>query len=232
MKFADTKWYHGRLGSNAPGFPHFGFVLSLVIAGCISGYILVIGYHARSYLQTFIAARRPKFRIKPPFPDNIWAYVNEPINNGWAIVRVTDGPIYSGWIRRYSWNPDSENQEFLLSDAVCVDEQLKEKYTIDGIGVYLNTRDVKCIEFIKAEDIKSQDQISSEATTEPTLQSTLPSTATTADPQVPQSLPSSVLPSSEDLPDHRGIEDDGGGEVQDGKASIEVPHPPLPDCTP
>ena len=55
-----------------------------------------------------------------------------------------------GGITRYTWNPELDDQDFLLYDATCVDDDLKEKYIVDGIGVYLNTRDVNRIEFVNS----------------------------------------------------------------------------------
>jgi len=73
--------------------------------------------------------------------------VNRP-SNDYAVVYVDDGSIYLGWIKDYTFDPDAEDNDFLLADAKRVDEQLKELYSITGRGVYLSTRNVKRIEFV------------------------------------------------------------------------------------
>jgi len=53
-----------------------------------------------------------------------------------------------GWIKDFTFDPDAEDNDFLLADAKRVDDQLTAQYIVTGRGVYLNTRDVKRIEFI------------------------------------------------------------------------------------
>jgi len=72
----------------------------------------------------------------------IWLKVNLPETKDWAVVFLNDRSIYTGWIKEYSFDPDNAYHDFLLARAKRVDENLKEKYVIDGLGVYLNTRDV------------------------------------------------------------------------------------------
>ncbi len=72
-------------------------------------------------------------------------------NRDWAVVFLSDGAIYCGWIKEYSFEPDAENHDFLLTKAKRVNNHLKLNYTVDGLGVYLNTRDVKRIEFVKGQ---------------------------------------------------------------------------------
>lgn len=75
--------------------------------------------------------------------------VNSPDNKDWAVIFLDDGSIYSGWISDYRFDPDSSDQDFLLSKAKRVDDDLSPMYEINGIGVYLNTRNVRRIEFVK-----------------------------------------------------------------------------------
>ena len=143
IRGVDGRFLHGRLLSNAPGFPASRFVIALLLAGLFGGILLVGLYWARF----FVAAHWPRWGGIAPDPQSIWVKVNRP-NNDYAVVYVDDGSIYFGWIKDFTFDPDAQDNDFLLADAKRVDEQLTEKYSVTGQGVYLNTRNVKRIEFL------------------------------------------------------------------------------------
>ncbi|MGO9123295.1 MAG: DUF6338 family protein [Terriglobales bacterium] len=139
----DDRFLHGWLQTNAPGFPKPRFVAALLIAGLCGGVVLIALHFSRFRL----AASWPRFAGIAPDPQSIWVKVNRP-SNDYAVVYVDDGSIYFGWIKDYTFDPDAENNDFLLADAKRVDERLTEQYSVSGRGVYLNTRNVKRIEFV------------------------------------------------------------------------------------
>jgi len=143
LRGIDGRFLHGWLLSNTPGFPASRFVVALVLAGLLGGAVLIGFYRARF----LVAAYWPRFEGIAPDPQPIWVKVNRP-SNDYAVVYLDDGSIYFGWIKDYTFDPDAEDNDFLLADAKRVDEQLTEKYAITGRGVYLNTRNVKRIEFL------------------------------------------------------------------------------------
>jgi Family of unknown function (DUF6338) len=143
VRAADVRFLHGWLQSGAAGFPNPHFVMALVLAGFVGGIILI----ALSFARLEVAAQWSWLAWMAPDPQSIWAEVNRP-SNDYAVVYVEDGSIYLGWIKDYTFDPDAENNDFLLADAKRVDEELTEKYPITGQGVYLNTRNVKRIEFL------------------------------------------------------------------------------------
>jgi hypothetical protein len=51
-----------------------------------------------------------------------------------------------GWIDQYSFDPASEDHDFLLLPAYLVDESLEIVRDLRKGGVYLNTRDIEAIE--------------------------------------------------------------------------------------
>ena len=108
------------------------------------GYILVLF----RLLRLKLSATVPKFKWIAPDPQSIWNMINQPDNDDWAVVFLDDDSIYLGWIERYSFNPNITDQDFLLSNARRVNKDLNVIYRVDGIGVYLNTKNVKRIEFI------------------------------------------------------------------------------------
>lgn len=83
----------------------------------------------------------------------VWPLVvNEAPLDDWAVVYLNDSSIYMGTIDYFTFDPNAENQDFLLINARRVDDNLKETYLVDGIGVYLNTKDVIRIEFLKGKN--------------------------------------------------------------------------------
>ena len=122
------------------------FIISLILAGVLFGLIGVLQLKARIWL----AHNNEFLENLAPGRDSVWLMINDPDVDDWAVVSLSDGSKYLGWIVNYKYDPNEKDQEFLLGHARKVDEKLKELYLIDGIGVYLNTRDVISIEFVKS----------------------------------------------------------------------------------
>ncbi len=87
-----------------------------------------------------------------PDEGTIWAKINDSPNPEWAVVFLNDDAIYIGQIKEWTFIPDNQDQDFLLGKARRADEDLSVKYEVSGRGVYLNTRDVRRIEFLKPEE--------------------------------------------------------------------------------
>jgi hypothetical protein len=68
----------------------------------------------------------------------------------WAVVFLNDGSIYMGKIDYFTFDPNADNQDFRLVNARRVNENLEEMYSVTGVGVYLNTKDITRIEFLKS----------------------------------------------------------------------------------
>jgi len=147
VKWFDKNVISHSLFSQTTWIPGLRFTSALLLAGVIFGLLLILFYKSRFYLSNKIKYLK---RIAPD-PQSIWAKVNQPTNKDWCVIYLDDGSIYLGYISQFTFDPDKESQDFLLSDAKRVDEELKEKYIITGIGVYLNTKDVKRIEFLKGQ---------------------------------------------------------------------------------
>jgi hypothetical protein len=144
VRSVDGRFLHGWLQSNnSTGFPGSRFVVALVLTGLLGGVVLI----GLNYARFFVAAHWPRWEGFAPDPQSIWAKVNRP-SNDYAVVYVDDGSIYFGWIKDFTFDPDAQDNDFLLADAKRVDEQLTEKYSVTGQGVYINTRNVKRIEFL------------------------------------------------------------------------------------
>jgi len=143
-----VRWFdHEVLGdllhSHESGLPWMRFVLALAIAGVLLGAVLISVRWAR-----FALAKRYKLlNWLEPDPQSIWRKVNQE-SVEYAVVYLDDGAIYLGWIKEYTFVPDSENNDFLLADAKRVDDRLNTIYVVNGQGVYLNTRNVRRIEFV------------------------------------------------------------------------------------
>ncbi len=146
-KWIDGKFLNNYLKSNVEGFPSFKYVLTILFGGLIAGFLRIFIHFIRFKLSL-------KYNFLKKIAPNhlsIWAKINQPDNNNWAVVFLDDGSIYLGYISDYKFDPDSEDQDFLLKDAKRVDEDLKKIYDVNGLGVYLNTRNVKKIEFLEGD---------------------------------------------------------------------------------
>ncbi len=143
VRWIDERFLHGSLQTKTARFPPFGSVLALIVSGLLGGVILI----AVNFARFELAAHFPRCAGIAPDPQSIWAKVNQP-SNDYAVVYLDDGSIYLGWIEDFTFDPDAEDNDFLLADAKRVDDELVEKYAVTGRGVYLNTRNVKRIEFV------------------------------------------------------------------------------------
>ena len=150
VRWVDDILFSGSLRGNTSDtdvFPNAGFIIILFLVGICVGLLQIGTDAARFHLGT----RINRLGWLTPGYISIWSRINAPTNNDWAVVFLRDGATYIGSIAEYSFDPNAEDQDFLLSNAKRVDEQLNEQYSIDGLGVYLNTRDVRRIEFLQGE---------------------------------------------------------------------------------
>lgn len=152
LVFAIASWIDNALmgkwlTKNATGLIAFRFYLSLLILGIFIGLFLEGWRRIRFY----ISLKWDVLSNIAPDPQSIWKKINHPLygySDNWAIVFLRDGAIYSGWISQFKFDPSAIDQDFLLSEAKRVDHNLNELYIVDGLGVYLSTRDVTRIEFV------------------------------------------------------------------------------------
>jgi hypothetical protein len=119
-------------------------VIGLAVAGLLFGTLLI----AIRWTRFTLSKKYATFSWLEPDPQSIWRKVNQS-SNEYAVVYLDDGAIYLGWIGEYTFDPDAESNDFLLAGAKRVDDQLKTIYLVNGQGVYLNTRNVKRIEFVR-----------------------------------------------------------------------------------
>lgn len=121
-------------------------VILLLASGFIFGIISVLLTLFRDKIF-YESKRLRKFRRSP---DNIWLKINREheFKNSWIVVFLDDGAIYKGYVKFYQYNPNLNEQDFLLGRATRVDDNLGKKYDITGAGVYLSTSNVKRIELL------------------------------------------------------------------------------------
>jgi len=143
-------WAGDRLGTQNVGefqILPIGLLLLLIGAGIVVGLLRAGLRQVRFWLSQKTGWLD---RIEPD-SQSIWAVINGARNEDWAIVFLNDGSTYRGYIRKFTFDPDALDQDFLLSDASRVDEDLSERYPITGQGVYLRLKDVSRIEFLLGE---------------------------------------------------------------------------------
>ena len=140
----DSHSFHGILGYQPTGFPSLPFLASLVAAGFLIG-ILRVGLRQMRFL---LSRSIPSLSWLTPDVNSIWARVNQTGTDQWAMVFLDDDIQYIGYIRYFRNDPDANDQDFLLAESFRVDKNRKVIYSVEGVGVYLNTRDVRRIEFL------------------------------------------------------------------------------------
>lgn len=143
----DTRFLSNALHSADAGFPSLPFILGLLVAGMVWGYVLV-GF---SSTRLFLSDKYPRLEFIAPDVQSIWAKLNESRDADWAVVFTDDGAIYMGWIEEFTYDPDAEDNDFLLSEAERLNDDFTSRYKVDGQGVYLHTKNVKRIEFVKGD---------------------------------------------------------------------------------
>jgi hypothetical protein len=132
--------------------PGITFLLALILGGALIGFLRI----ALRRLRTFLANAKPGLNRLNPDPRSIWHEVNQAKGEYWAVVFLDDTSIYLGYIQSFRSDPDLQDQDFLLSHASRVDNRLRVTYEIDGLGVYLNTRNVKRIEYYAGTEKKDK----------------------------------------------------------------------------
>jgi hypothetical protein len=140
----DSNALHGLLAYHPVGFPSLPFLASLVVAGFLIG-ISRVGLRQLRFL---LSRHFPSLRWLAPDVNSIWARVNQTGTNQWAMVFLDDDVQYLGYIRYFRNDPDANDQDFLLAESFRVDKNRRVIYRVDGVGVYLNTRDIRRIEFL------------------------------------------------------------------------------------
>jgi hypothetical protein len=148
LKWIDSHRLNYFFESNLTDFPSLRFILGIVLFGSITGGVII----GLKEIGNMLSKRAKYLKFLAPGTDSVWVNINGKDNKDWALVYLDDGSIYLGWISIYTFNPNHQNQEFLLSRAKRLYENLDEMYEIDGCGIYLNTKDVKRIEFRTGDD--------------------------------------------------------------------------------
>jgi len=100
-------------------------------------------------VRLWLANRFQPLSFIKPQNYSVWERINTYTKNEWAIIYVNDGSIYRGYISQVNLEPDKDDFDFLLSEAVRVEDDLAEKYNVNGIGVYFRMANITRIEFIK-----------------------------------------------------------------------------------
>lgn len=142
----DKNYLGKQLYPELTEFPGFLFILCIIASGIVFGLLFSLSHELRYKIGI-------KYGWKFLIPDSlsIWAKINQKWNKDWAVVYLEDKSIYLGNIKYYSYDPNNSDHDLLLGQAKRVDNELKVQYKINGIGVYINTRDIKKIEFLAGE---------------------------------------------------------------------------------
>ena len=148
MRWVDENWLNYFFNTNFTDTPGIQFTLGIFIFGIAGGLLGILQANIRNTL----AKEYNLYNFMTKNPDPIWKTINDNKQDNWAVVFLDDGSIYLGWISSYSYDAYNTDQEFLLGQAARINEDLSIRYEIDGIGVYLNTKHIKRIEFIKGDE--------------------------------------------------------------------------------
>jgi hypothetical protein len=144
IRLIDARLLKNALHSDNVESPSTWFLIALLGAGALTGILRI----SVEWARVSIANIHSLLGGLAPDPQSVWMKVNLREPGEWVVVFLDDGTSYLGYISSYRFDPNQEEQDFLLAKAKRVDENLRVKYEVSGMGVYLNTRDVKRIEFI------------------------------------------------------------------------------------
>lgn len=135
---------------------------AILITSALAGLIGV--YQRQIRFAMSLHYEKVKWLFPPwliPDSQTIWAAIQEENKSNWVVVFLNDGSSYFGKISRYTFDPDLDSQDFLLSNASRLKENNEIDYEISGLGVYLQTRDVVRVEYFEGsyeEKIKEPDK--------------------------------------------------------------------------
>jgi hypothetical protein len=116
-----------------------------LFVGSIVVYGFMVGVRES---REWLSQRYNRLSRLAPDPQRTWFKINLKRNDDWAVVYLDDNSIYMGYVSDYTFDPNMDDQDFLLSEARRVDDKLNTIYLVDGVGVYMSTRNVKRIEFL------------------------------------------------------------------------------------
>ena len=140
--------FFGLKNDDSSDISNFRLIAMLFAGGLIGGSIR-IGINNLGFI---IGSRFYRFQKLIPDSQSIWAKLNNlKEKEKWALVVLDDGTKYLGYIEYYSYVPDLEDQEFLLSNAKKIGDNWETEYIVDGLGVYINTKNVKRIEYLNGD---------------------------------------------------------------------------------
>jgi len=148
VRFLDFKFFNNYLESSDVSLSSYKFIFSLFGAAIFFG-LAALGYGSfRYWIST-----KSEF-ITPPNVQSAWGDTMARVSKQelWSIVFLHDESIYAGWIKKYTYDPDSEYQDFLLQRAIRVQfkgNKFIKLYEVQGIGVHINTKEVRRIEFVR-----------------------------------------------------------------------------------
>ena len=144
--YLDGAFLQHSLQDTNGSLPSIQLTLALMLGGFVLGYLQIGSHKLRTYLSRKHQCLGWLLEDSRP----IWAIINSVNDEDWAVVYLKDGTIYLGWISQYSYDPDSEQQDFLLSEAKRVNDQLKPEWHVTGKGVYLTTDSIHKIEYLSS----------------------------------------------------------------------------------
>ena len=144
VKWIDSRYLSNLLGSEKNGFPCFEFTITLIGSGVLLGLLLILFV----YLRRFFSKKWKILNYLEFHHDTIWQEINDKNQQVWAAVFLENDVIYLGWIKGYTFEPESKDYEFLLTHAKKVNKDLTVEYEVKGIGVYFQLSNVNRIELL------------------------------------------------------------------------------------
>ena len=114
----DARYLSHELHSADDGFPRLAFIISLLTAGVIWGFLLT----SFNWIRLVVSGKFQLLQFIAPDLQSIWAKVNVTQASDWAVVFTDDGAIYMGWIKEFTYYPDADDNDFLLSRARRLNE--------------------------------------------------------------------------------------------------------------
>lgn len=138
-------------------------IIMFTVGQLLSGILFGIFFYYLRELYKYFQLKEWKYFKFIHYRPEPWMYINEQLESQWHRIYINDDLMYIGTITYYSKDPNLIDYAFILSNANLYRFTNGLYLKIDEVipHIYLNTRDIKRIEFLDLYEPKKTNHIES-----------------------------------------------------------------------